>query len=611
MADPIITPLAAFGLAMTILNYLLNTIKGLYEKSAEIRDFDSIIGTYINTIGSCRAKYRTWKDIWPDQYHVRVLGVDGSREVNACVSSVENLIAETVRTLRLEPPKIASQASNRTVLGTNTIFKRGWKRLKKSYHSKRESGSHPSYSGLEEGDVEQWQRIAVDFPSQQRFDANSESRRRMLWRVIGILGPNAHLKEQISRLKDNVDSLPAIANGAFRSMGHGVQPNDVNDVVSAANTSDFRNITQTLKGCMSSQGDGKDYFLELHFPSEAGDSRNALDQIVRDCEIRFFARPSPAGPSLARELKMKRLRGVETSDSNGNLKPAPFDLAMSHQTTTLDASMLDLEFRFLWTKQIPTTVTKTWEALLNLCMDDSMFLKSLELERARFARGLVLWFILLWETDWFDHVCACGFRSVDFQSSIDRERAECAQEFARREVVQEFVYHSVLPDCVTSKELQAGSQSPQEAGLPERQASCRGRTSLKHRLYRLGILLAELGHGMPISLDSDLSHDPRIRSPARGKPIGRFKTYDDILNNLPPQLQSAVRFCFDNATERKWVETGGDATCRVSEFLLHVVSPVNEYYEQLRQHAKKISYEVEFKRFRHKDLRKDQSFEQV
>lgn len=82
MPDPVITPLAAFGLAMTILNFLLNTIKSLHERGFEIRDFDSIIQTYINTIRSCRAKYTTWKDIWDGQYHLRVLGVDGSKEVN-------------------------------------------------------------------------------------------------------------------------------------------------------------------------------------------------------------------------------------------------------------------------------------------------------------------------------------------------------------------------------------------------------------------------------------------------------------------------------------------------------------------------------------------------
>ena len=355
------------------------------------------------------------------------------------MSSVEKLIAEAVKSLRLDAPiarqpEGTSQSSSRSILGTNTIFKRAWNKLKKSHRSKHKSVSASSQSGLEEGDREQWQRT-VDFTSQQHFDTDSEPRRRMLQRVIGILGPNAHLKEQISRLEKNVDSLPEIANGAFQRMGHGEAPKNVNDVVRAANTSVFRDFTRELKDCMSSQDDDKDYFLELHFPNEAGDSRNALDQIVKDCEIRFFARPSPAGPSLARELKMKRLRGVETSENKGNSKPAPFDLAASHLTPTLDASMLDLEFRFLWTNQIPTSVTKTWKVLLNLCVNDFKFLKSLKLERARLARGLVLWFILLWETDWFDHVCACGFRSVDFQPSSDRERAGVAQRFDRSEVV--------------------------------------------------------------------------------------------------------------------------------------------------------------------------------
>jgi hypothetical protein len=433
----------------------------------------------------------------------------------------------------------------------------------------------------------------------------------MLQRVIGILGPNAHLKEQISRLEKNVDSLPEIANGAFQRMGHGEAPKNVNDVVRAANTSVFRDFTRELKDCMSSQDDDKDYFIELHFPNEAGDSRNALDQIVKDCEIRFFARPSPAGPSLARELKMKRLRGVETSESKGNSKPAPFDLAASHLTPTLDASMLDLEFRFLWTNQIPTSVTKTWKVLLNLCVNDFKFLKSLKLERARLARGLVLWFILLWETDWFDHVCACGFRSVDFQPSSDRERAGVAQRFDRSEVVQEFVYHSVLPDCVTNKEMEAGSQAPQEAGPPERQTSCRGQTLLEHRLHRLGILLAELGHGVPISLDSDLSHDTQARNPNLGNPIGTFKDYGEILDDLPSRLRRAIGFCFNNATERRWVERGVDATERVSEFLSNVVGPVNEYYEQVRDHAKKISFDVEFMCLGHNDLRQDRTFKQL
>lgn len=147
MPDPVFTPLAAFGLAMTILNFLLNTIKSLYEKGFEIHDFDSIIQTYINTIRSCRAKYTTWKDIWDEKYHLRVLGVDGSREVNECMSSVEKLIAETVKSLRLDAPtarqpEVTSQSSSRSILG---IFKRAWNKLKKSHRSKHKSVSaHPN-----------------------------------------------------------------------------------------------------------------------------------------------------------------------------------------------------------------------------------------------------------------------------------------------------------------------------------------------------------------------------------------------------------------------------------------------------------------------------------
>ena len=159
--------------------------------------------------------------------------------------------------------------------------------------------------------------------------------------------------------------------------------------------------------------------------------------------------------------------------------------------------------------------------------------------------------------------------------------------------------------------MEAGSQAPQEAGPPERQTSCRGQTLLEHRLHRLGILLAELGHGVPISLDSDLSHDTQARNPNLGNPIGTFKDYDEILDDLPSQLRRAIGFCFNNATERRWVERGVDATERVSEFLSNVVGPVNEYYEQVRDHAKKISFDVEFMCLGHNDLRQDRTFKQL
>ena len=359
-----------------------------------------------------------------------------------------------------------------------------------------------------------------------------------------------------------------------------------------------------------------------------------MEQIIRNCSISFIARtaPLPGKSTMTQEIKMRRLRGVLENEGD-DVSALALAMAKFHTRPTWTVSMPGQAagppvYQLDWADPPPELLMKDWRTLLGACADDRAVRKALELERAHFALGLTLWFILLWETEWFGHVCSCAFRCVLFAPDATGQRRDSVAEEAadgtageeevrcRREHVYAYdalrldgVAHAnantnvpIIPEVVVEVKPNAGAGAgvvPQQQGpamtpsviVPPTTTApapyCRGQADLKHRLYHLGMLLAELALATPIHLSSDVGHVPRANFP--GRPVGQFRRIRDIRNHreIPTQLKDAIEFCFDKATEVRWsVEDKGLAAHRVSDFLEGVVKPVKEYYDVVEKNFK-------------------------
>ena len=129
-----------------------------------------------------------------------------------------------------------------------------------------------------------------------------------------------------------------------------------------------------------------------------------------------------------REVTMRRLKGQLLPPAGSHVSGAR---AVPNLQTTEDAiggfrggdsvfvpfedsESNDILLKLSATSTPPQLVTKSWRVLLDSCSADDKMRKALKLARARFALGLSFWIILLWETAWFNKLCACAFRCALF-----------------------------------------------------------------------------------------------------------------------------------------------------------------------------------------------------
>lgn len=552
--------------------------------------------------------YELWLRLWhrPNEASYDALfGKDGWPIIKQSRQDVEDLIIQTSDILRLRVPLKTSNAAGSLASSQGSFFGRAASSIASTLRNppgagkrlkRRAAGSqlHEVPIDLEPGDPQSWQLItgAID-----GFLVTYKPDELLLKRIVGVLGPNQYLKNKIDDLEKAVARLAKETENAFELLGHGDKPKKPEDVEKKKT---FRAVaSDIIKALRDSESHLKygSWFLELEFPSHVSDGEIALTQIIRDCSISFVARTTlPTNATTTKELRLQRLRGAAEDE------PEPEDIAglaraledfhtKSTWTITMPGRPSPPLYQLDWSQISPQFITKDWREVLDLCSQNQEKRKALELERAHFALGLTLWFILLWETDWFDHVCSCGFRCVLYHKEDKRDDVDGN---AGRDETTDVVYRPEHVYAALSLRQDAEADmnaipedEPYQQAAPLPLTSCRGQTSLKHRLYHFGMLLAELALATPIHLTSDLNHVPRTAS--FGRPVEKFKRIGDIRNHrdLPPQLKQAIEFCFDRVKEEKWsTETKGSAASRTQDFLDNVVKPVKQYYDVVKENFK-------------------------
>ncbi|KAI8945827.1 hypothetical protein F4801DRAFT_567023, partial [Xylaria longipes] len=364
-------------------------------------------------------------------------------------------------------------------------------------------------------------------------------------------GPNKYLKDKFTELEKAIINLSRESSDTYQARGHGQEPKRREEIEATNNTVKFRAIARCLMTEIHHQIEYnrgvRAWFLELELPNGGAENGSvAIDQIIRNCDISIVARNASlrGGGSEMREIQMRRLRGFPETEDRRVSKL----LSAMRSLHTQSKSIVSIEGQIyqLNMSDVPPQQIKPWEDLIVKCSGDEEIRKALELERARFVLGLTLWFILLWETGWFNHVCSCAFGWVNFSRELDDPRLK-------------HIYETFKVD---------GNLDPP--------TSCPKKLDLKHPFYYFGILLAELALARPIQSVSNFD----LRQPA-----WQFQCPEH--ENIPPQLKKAITFCFDRATDEKWLDkTEALATDRVGDFLKGVLEPVKQYHDVVKENFK-------------------------
>ena len=208
-------------------------------------------------------------------------------------------------------------------------------------------------------------------------------------------------------------------------------------------------------------------------------------------------------------------------------------------------------------------------------MDDPDVRKSFELERASLAFGFTLWMILLWETDWLTHICSCSFRSVHLAGWQLPDGHETRQPGIRHENIYSAVKgFSEYPTGGNDTSIMNGGSHPgPDSGAQPDEEPCPRRSAPSDKLFLLGILLAELLLGEPIDLDE------------QNQVKDRWEDLQSLLWALEkvPGVFGAVKFCFDNARDERWIKAGSDLTVGQKEKLIErVLKTIKTYYTVVR-----------------------------
>ena len=592
MAEPVIAPLAAFGLAMTILNIFLSTIRTMRERWSEIKDYEEMIGDSKRVLFISVKTYGLWLKIWghsDEQEYDKVFGVSGWDEIKRCKGRIEGLAHKTADliSLKIKPPATIGTASIRT--SPRSVYRLKWRRLRVFIfnHSRNTESELRGTTEMAQLDDNRGRATVADEQTWSAFieHINNEISRRpdgevveqspQAWetlldrlrssnlcpsertirRIMGVFGRNVNIRTSLSELENAVKGLAELTKVGLAEMGHTFS--DVTRRMEAKaikNTVTFRHVAQELQRAVRAHNDNtrdpdlSQWFLSLRYLNLEEISNDAAALIFDRCDFSFVVK---LAKTKAEEVRLRRVQG-RLQGPNVGLSPPPKSLKDALREFQSDGSVRvvlpesnDL-FMLSATRTPPQLVTKDWLTLLAECDADNQMWKVSKLARARFALDLSCWIILLWETEWFNRLCPCAFRCALFPDFDIFDIEEVGMKDKVRRYRQEHIY--------------APRSSPGVAAQHQRH-HCRN-TALNDRLYYFGILLSELVLGRTILLTSD------------SEPV------DDILWEVRSYsvVKDVIDFCFSRSQDEEW-QLQQSAQERLSQFIKSVFQPLLKYYE--------------------------------
>lgn len=598
---------ASLGFTATILNFLLNTIASLEQKHHQFKNLDEKLSRSLYALRDVEFAFQRWLDTWaPEPFHEqhyedyfgKTEWQDIKRRRDQVLGYIDNLRQDLHLVVR--PDASCSPGPNSERRQPNRHRQSAYKRIgqnlnhgiNKVFHMNRNgadsnpdnpvpplSSEHASPQSLSTQEYETWKRFVCPDRSSQ-LDAPPSSLGGKIAAILSVRWER--IDRSVGYLNYAMAGLTSIT-AAYRDHHQGRQNEDLLKFADGRGRTDFSRLAKYMSAEMMKPRNERSrigWYLQVsdfEGREKASESwadiqpQAILGEIVTDCHFQFATHTNVDATFLTRGLELKAVKG--------NMIPlgapwkTPADLwrddnfpCLSGDNSEWFLRIEDLPghktFRLKTSRNQRIKMwTKDWERLLAEGMRNNLTRKIFTVERARLVFGLTVWMILLWEGDWFSHICTSCLRCVLFGETESSDSGWGGTGTSSPFLLQ--LQHVYSLDKLN------------EAPRICRVGSCIGTAvppSEETKLQCFAILLAE------ILLVRQISTDQNGRPAGISSEDSECELVDSVKQEIGWSMARGLQFCFERA--------GGDSMwsqLRISEqqkeLTEQVLQPAKKYYQ--------------------------------
>lgn len=611
--EPFTLLATSLGISATVLNFLLSTIPSLEQKYYRFKNIDEKIGISLHTLRDIEFAFERWgntytqaqkpfheqhyedhfgKTEWQDMKYERdqVMKKIGNlrRELHlpvppdtpdpspASPTSVEN---QSHRHLRSTYERVGEKLNH----GINKIFHLSKKEAasESKIQSPSPSSEGTSLQGLSTQEYDLWKA----FGSLDRSPEMEEPPVSLGYKMIAILSDKWHqIDRAIDELKSAMTRLVSITT-EYRTYREARQNNESLEFAAVREKNDFSRFAKYMSAeIMKPQKERPRIGWHLQLSNFEGREKSSesgadfqpqkmLNKIVMNCHFLFATHINIDANFLTRGLEIKGIKG--NMIRSGAIWKTPADLSCDNNFQGLSGANSEWFLRIedlpgLKTFLLKTSKaqrikiwTKDWQKLLAEAMTNDRTRKIFDVERARLVFGLTVWMILLWEEDWFSHICTCSLRCVLFGETEDSDAGWSGTSTSAPFLLP--LEHVYSLDTLNHAQKICRMRSCTGTGIP---------TSAEKKLQLFAILLAE------ILLVRKVATDENGRPSGKCSDDAEYELVQSVNRDVDCPLAEGLQFCFEKAGgDGMWNELRTSE--QQKELAERVLKPAQKYYQIL------------------------------
>lgn len=604
----------SLGITATILNFLLSTIPSLEQKYYRFNNIDGKILKSLNALKDIEFSFQRWLDTYTwaqgpfhEQHYEDHFGKTEWQDIKYRRDEVMKYIGSLRQQLHLivQPDTSDPQYTAPTPLENHSrhlqsSFQRVSKNLnhgiKKVFHLKKKEAAsklksqptpssleHASLQGLNTQEYEAWKSfVCLDRSPQLETPPIS-----LGYKIIAILSAKwERIDRSIEDLNYAMTSLVSITS-AYRKHREARQNEDLLKFATGREKNDFSRFAKYLSSEMMKPQDKRPrigWHLQVsdfegrEKSSEYGaeiQPQKMLNEIVTNCHFMFATHVNIDANFSTRGLELKGVKGNMVP--SGTTWKTPADLWCDKDFHGLSGVNSEWFLRIedlpgLNTFRLKTSRaqrikgwTKDWQKLLAEAMRNNHTRKIFDVERARLVCGLTVWMILLWEEDWFSHICTCSLRCVLFGETEDSDVGWSGTGTSAPFLLP--LQHVYSLDTLNQGSKICWMRSCAGNTVP-------GPTSPEKKLQLFAILLAEILLVRKIVTDED------GRPSGRCNNVSEYELVQSVKLDVDYSIAEGLQFCFERAggggmwNELRTIE-------QQKELIERVLKPAKKYYQTL------------------------------
>lgn len=625
--EPFTLLATSLGITATILNFLLSSIPSLEQKNYRFSNIDEKVSKSLHTLRDIEFSFQRWLDTYTwaqgpfhEQHYEDHFGKTEWQDIRYRRDQVMKYIGSLRQQLHLivqpdtsDPQHTAPTSVENHSRHIRSSYRRAGKTLnhgiKRVFHQKtKETASkskiqpapssleHASPQGIDTQEYEAWKSfVCLDRSPQLETPPIS-----LGYKIIAIMSAKwERIDRSIEDLNYAMTSLVNITS-AYRKHREARQNEDLLKFAAGREKNDFSKFAKYISSeIMKPQHKRPRIGWHLQVSNFEGREKSSesgaqiqpqkmLNEIVTNCHFLFATHINIDANFLTRGLELKGVKG--NMIPSGTTWKTPTELwcdenfhGLSGVNSEWFLRIEDLPglktFRFKTSRaQLIKVWTKDWQKLLAEAMRNNHTRKMFDVERARLVFGLTFWMILLWEEDWFSHICTCSLRCVLFGETENNDAGWSGTGTSAPFLLP--LQHVYSLDTLQQRPKICRMRSCAGTAVP---------TSPEKKLQLFAILLAEILLVRKIATDEN------------GRPSGSDDTEYELVQSVKLDVDYSIaeglQFCFERAGgDGMWNELRTSE--QQKELAERVLEPAKKYCQTLsnrpenKKWAEKLYWEI-------------------